>query len=64
MALWTEWFRCLCELRPACSRVATFLWMSLALVGLSIRSDLAGVTSFVRAAWLVPETYRRFLHLF
>lgn len=64
MDLWLEWFRCLWELRPACTRAATFMWMSLALVGLSVRSDLAGVTSFVRAGWLVPQAYRRLLHLF
>jgi hypothetical protein len=38
--------------------------MSLALAGLSIRSELAGVTSFVRALWLEPASYRRLLHLF
>jgi len=64
MSLWMEWFRCLWELRAACSRTRTFLWMSLALMGLSIRSDLAGVTSFVRAGGLVPEAYRRLLYLF
>src|SRR5439155_19989877 len=64
MALWVEWFRCVSLLRPACARRATFLWMSLALAGLSVRSELAGVTSFVRALWLEPVTYRRLLHLF
>jgi len=42
MSLWVEWFRCLQALRPACSRAATFVWMTLVLVGLSIRPDLAG----------------------
>jgi len=64
MTLWLEWFRCLLELRPACARAATFMWMSLALMGLSVRSDLAGVTSFVRAGWLVPQAYRLLLHMF
>lgn len=64
MALWVEWFRCVSLLRPACTRQATFLWMSLALAGLSIRSELQGVTSFVRALWLEPVTYRRLLHIF
>jgi len=40
------------------------MWMALALLGMSIRSDLAGVTSFVRAGWLSAATYRRLLHLF
>ncbi len=64
MQLWREWLRCVWKLRPACTRAATFLWMVLALVGLCIRCDLWGVTSFVRAAWLQPRTYRRLLHLF
>ncbi|MGH7411103.1 MAG: transposase [Candidatus Methylomirabilis sp.] len=64
MPLWLEWFRCVSLLRPACARQTTFLWMSLALAGLSIRSELAGVTSFVRALWLQPATYRRLLHFF
>jgi len=64
MTLWLEWFRCVSLLRPACARRATFLWMSLVLAGLSVRSDLLGVTSFVRALWLKPATYRRLLHFF
>ncbi len=64
MSLWREWFRCVRILRPACTRARTFVWMSLALVGLSTRSDLAGVTSFVRAGWLQSKAYYRLLHLF
>ncbi|MHB8585939.1 MAG: hypothetical protein ACYDDF_08935 [Thermoplasmatota archaeon] len=29
-----------------------------------VRGDLAGVTSWVRAAYLTPESYQRLLHLF
>lgn len=64
MTLWLEWFRCVHMLRPACARKSTFLWMSLALAGFCARSELAGVTSFVRALWLDPATYHRLLHLF
>lgn len=64
MPLWLEWFRCLETLRPACARTVTFLWMSLALMGLSVRAELAGVTSFVRALGLAPQTYPKLLHLF
>ncbi len=64
MSLWLEWFRCLETLRPACARTTTFLWMSLALMGLSVRAELAGVTSFVRALGLAPGAYRNLLHLF
>jgi len=58
MTLWHEWLRCVDLLRTACARRATFLWMCVALAGFSIRSELAGVTSFVRALWLKPETPR------
>lgn len=64
MALWIEWFRCVLELRRACSRRSTFVWMCLVLVGFSIRTDLLGVTSFVRACFLRPVKYRRLLHFF
>lgn len=64
MALWIEWFRCVRELRHACSRRRTFLWMSLVLVGFSIRTELLGVTSFVRSCFLQPKKYCRLLHLF
>jgi hypothetical protein len=64
MLLWLEWYRCVRELRQACSRNRTFLWMCLVLVGFSIRTELFGVTSFVRSCFLRPEKYRRLLHLF
>jgi len=64
MQLWFEWYRCVRELRGACSRNRTFLWMCLVLVGFSIRTELFGVTSFVRSCFLRPEKYRRLLHLF
>ncbi len=38
--------------------------MLLVLAAFSTRSDLAGVTSFVRVLGLVPESYPRMLHLF
>ena len=64
MALWIEWFRCVLYLRKACARKRTFLWMCLALVGFSIRTELLGVTSFVRSCFLKAEKYRCLLHLF
>ena len=64
MALWLQWFRCVLELRNACSRRRTFVWMCLALAGFSIRTELLGVTSFVRSCFLQPKKYRRLLHLF
>lgn len=63
MRLWGEWFAAVAHLRPACTRWRTYAWMVLVLAGLSIRSDRAGVTSFVRVLGLAPARYRRLLHL-
>lgn len=40
------------------------MWMTLALLGLSIRSDLLGVTSFIRAGFIHEKKYRSLLHFF
>lgn len=64
MQLWAQWWWCVQVLRPACARWRTFAAMVLVLVGLSVRSDLAGVSSFVRAVGLHPKVYRRLLHVF
>jgi hypothetical protein len=63
MMLWIEWMKAVAHLRPACTRTRTYAWMVLVLMGLSIRLDLAGVTSFVRSLGLAPSAYRRLLHL-
>jgi hypothetical protein len=52
MVLWWEWIRCVQELRPACARGSTFGWRVVVLAGLSMRADLAGVSSFVRVLGL------------
>lgn len=64
MQLWTQWYLCIWRLRPACSRLRTFLWMAMVLVGLSVRPERAGVSSFVRIIGLYPAAYHRLLHLF
>jgi len=64
MRLWIEWFRCVRQLRGACSRSRTFAWLVLVLAALCTRLDLAGVTSFVRVLRFSPGAYRRLLHLF
>ena len=64
IALWVEWFRCVQLLRPACSRKATFKWLSIALVGFTVRGDIAGVTSFVRALGLKEAAYYSLLDFF
>lgn len=62
--LWRQWWELVCELRCACARTQTFLWMALGLAGMTIRKDLMGVTSIVRALGLVPACYDRLLDFF
>jgi hypothetical protein len=62
--LWTQWWELVCELRPACARTRTFLWMAVCLAGMTTRKDLMGVTSTVRALGLVPACYDRLLDFF
>ena len=62
--LWCHWWNLVCELRPACARTRTFLWMALCLAGFSTRKDLLGVTSIVRALGLEPACYDRLLDFF
>jgi len=64
MELWHVWLQAVRALRAACTRHRTFLWMVLALAAMSIRSDRAGVTSFIRAHGLVERAYFRLLHFF
>lgn len=64
MSLWNHWLNAVQELRPACSRARTFLWMLLALAGLCTRADNAGVSSFVRVLNFKAQAYHRLLHLF
>ena len=64
MQLWIEWWKVAVQLRPACSRSRTFLWMIVALAGISVRSDLLGVTSVVRSLGLFDKYYDRLLDLF
>ena len=62
--LWNHWWNLVCELRSACARTRTFLWMALCLAGMTTRKDLLGVTSIVRALGLEPACYDRILDFF
>ena len=62
--LWKHWWELVCELRSACARTRTFLWMTVCLAGMTTRKDLMGVTSIVRALGLVPACYDRLLDFF
>src|SRR3990172_6746802 len=64
MVLWIQWWRIVRQLRPAFARETTFLWFALCLVGLTVRPDLRGVTSLIRAVGLKEVFYDRLLDLF
>jgi len=49
MKLWIHWCNAIWLLRPACSRLRTFVWFATCVAGLTVRTDLLGVTSIVRA---------------
>ncbi len=64
MDLWISWWNIVCLLRPAFSRARTFLWFLLVLAAFSVRNDLLGVSSFVRALGLSEHSYEHLLHFF
>ena len=64
MQLWINWFRCVKELRGACSRQRSFVWMAIILAAMSVRTECLGVTSFIRSSFLQSACYRSLLHHF
>src|SRR6202162_2496639 len=63
-SLWGLWWGALRPLRPAFSRLSSFLWFATTLAGLTVRTELAGVTSIVRALNLRPQLYNKLLDNF
>lgn len=61
--LWRHWWNVVRQLRGACTRQRTFLWMVLCLAGMTVRTDLLGVTSLVRGLGLLAVCYDRMLDL-
>src|SRR5450631_636297 len=59
MALWMAWWDAIWLLRPAFSRLRSFLWFASAVAGLSVRTEHLGVTSIVRALKLSPRLYNK-----
>ena len=57
MPLWMRWWNVIWLLRPAFSRVRTFLWFATAVAGFTVRTELLGVTSIVRALKLDARFY-------
>ena len=64
MSLWIPWWNAIWSLRPAFSRLRTFLWFATAVAGLTVRTELLGVTSIVRALSLQARCYDPLLDLF
>ena len=64
MQLWIYWWDAIWLLRPGCTRLRTFLWFATCVAGLTIRTDLLGVTSIVRALGLHERYYDNLLDNF
>lgn len=64
MELWITWWNAVVLLKPAFSRGRTFFWFALVVAAFSVRRDLLGVTSLVRALGLQERCYHRLLHFF
>lgn len=64
MSLWIPWWNAIWWLRPAFSRLRSFLWFATAVAGLTVRTDLLGVTSIVRALKLQARLYEKLLDHF
>src|SRR5207248_949700 len=64
MPLWISWWNAMGLLRPAFSRLRTFLWFATAVAGLTVRIELLGVTSIVRALKLQARFYNKLLEHF
>ena len=62
--LWSAWWGIVSQLRPAFTRSSTFLWFFVALAATCARTDLRGVTSFVRALGLTERCHWRLLDMF
>jgi hypothetical protein len=63
-SLWPIWWNAILLLRPAFSRESTFLWFSVIVAGLFVRTDNLGVSSIVRALKLRPCFYHALLKNF
>ena len=64
MSLWTPWWNAIWRLRPAVSRLRSFLWFATAVAGFTMRTELLGVTSLVRALQLDARFYNKLVDHF
>ncbi len=64
MRLWSLWWSVLWQLRPACSRLRSFLWFAVCVAGMTVRTDSLGGTSTIRALGLSQKHYSSLLDSF
>ena len=64
MELWLHWWNAIWMLRPGYSRLRTFMWFALVVAGFSVRTELLGVTSIIRALGLHEKYYDNLLDNF
>ena len=64
MSLWIPWWNAVWQLRPAFSRLRAFLWFATAVAGFTVRTELLGVTSLVRALKLDARFYNKLVDHF
>jgi len=64
LSLWSLWWDAIQPLRPAFSRLRSFMWFATIVAGLTVRTELAGVTSIIRALNLQPRLYNELLRRF
>jgi hypothetical protein len=64
MSLWILWWNAIWQLRPAFSRLQSLLWFVTAVAGFTVRTELLGVTSIVRALNLKPRCYNTLVDSF
>ncbi len=64
MSLWIPWWNAIWRLRPAFSRLRSFLWFATAVAGFTVRTELLGVTSLLRALKLDARFYNKLVDHF
>jgi len=64
MQLWVYWWNTIWLLRPAFSRLRTFMWFVVCVAGLTVRTEKLGVTSIVRSLGLQGRFYDNLLDNF
>src|SRR6202163_861573 len=64
LSLWRLWWNAILLLRPAFSRLRTFMWFATIVAGLTVRVELLRVTSIGRPLNLRPPLYTKLLKNF